>query len=366
MSGGSKVSTTTSEPWVEQQDYLKKGFEGAEDIYLPEGKPTLPGYYPGATTAGFDPAQQAAQAGILGYAMGKRPEAMQKAAENQLLGMYDVSRQIPDYAMGRGDVAQNYMTDALGAVKPTYTDLMGGKVDYTSADSPYKAMADVYGQQYMSEISKNMPGVRQQMVEYQPGGGSRGDIAQANIVGAASKNLAQNLAGLYGGAYSAAQERVPQHMQQYPTIMGAPLGMSQAMGDVGEQRRALSQADIDADVAKYNYQQMAPYQALANYMGTVSGDYGGSSRMTQPGPSGLSQLGQIAGIASMFSDERLKENVNKVGSFKGLDLYEFNYIWSPVKVIGFIAQEVEKVLPEAVIEVLGYKAVNYGKILGAT
>ena len=212
-----------------------------------------------------------------------------------------------------------------------------------------------------------MPAVRQAMVEHQPGGGSRGDIVQGQIAGAASKNLAQKLAGLYGGAYSAAQERIPQFMQQYPTIMGAPLGMAQAMGDVGEQRRALSQAQIDADVARYNYQQMAPYQALANYMGTVSGDYGGSSRMTQPGPSGLSQLGQIAGIASMFmSDERLKENINKVGSFKGLNLYEFNYIWSPVKVIGFIAQEVEKVLPEAVIEVLGYKAVNYGKILGAT
>ena len=141
---------------------------------MPGGKPTLPGYYPGATTAGFDPAQQAAQAGILGYAMGPRTQAMQKAAENQLLGMYDVSKQIPDYAMGRGDAAQNYMTDALGAVKPTYTDFMSGKVDYTSADSPYKKMADVYGQQYLSEISKGMPGVRQQMVQYQPGGGSRG------------------------------------------------------------------------------------------------------------------------------------------------------------------------------------------------
>ena len=179
MSGGSKVTTTTSEPWKKQQQYLEEGFKGAKDVYMPEGKPTLPGYYTGATTAGFDPAQQMAQSGILGYTIGKRPEAMQKAAENQLLGMYDVSKQIPDYAMGRGDAAQNYATDALKAVSPTYTGLMSGKVDYTSPDSPYKAMADVYGQQYLSEISKNMPAVRQQMVQYQPGGGSRGDIAQA-------------------------------------------------------------------------------------------------------------------------------------------------------------------------------------------
>ena len=80
MSGGSKVTTTTSEPWLKQQKYLEEGFEGAKSTYMPEGKPTLPGYYPGATTAGFDPAQQAAQAGVLGYAMGPRPGAMQKAA----------------------------------------------------------------------------------------------------------------------------------------------------------------------------------------------------------------------------------------------------------------------------------------------
>jgi hypothetical protein len=86
--------------------------------------------------------------------------------------------------------------------------------------------------------------------------------------------------------------------------------------------------------------------------------------MTQPGPSALSSLGQIAGIASMFSDERLKENITQIGSFNGLGVYEFNYLWSPTKMIGFIAQEVEKVLPEAVKEVLGYKAVDYGKVLG--
>jgi hypothetical protein len=339
MSGGSRVTTTESGPWGGyvgdpefkgtqswgQQPYLIGGMEQARSLYDMQGG-MGPDYYGGPTVAGFSPEQQLAQRSTMGYATGPRPAAQQAAAEKAMIGG------------------------------------LGGQVDYNQ----FQPMADVYGQQYLSEIQKNMPAVRQSMVEYQPGGGSRGDIVQGQIAGAAGKNLAQNLAGLYGGAYSAAQERVPQFAQQYPTIMGAPLGMSQAMGDVGEQRRAMSQAGIDADVARYNYQQMAPYQALANYMGTVSGDYGGSSRMTQPGPSGLSQLGQIAGIASMFSDERLKENINKVGSFKGLDLYEFNYIWSPDKVIGFIAQEVEKVLPEAVIEVLGYKTVNYGKILGAT
>ena len=372
---------------------------------MPEGKPTLPGYYPGATTAGFDPAQQAAQAGILGYAMGPRTQAMQKAAENQLLGMYDVSKQIPDYAMGRGDVAQNYMTDALSAVKPTYTDLMRGKVDYISADSPYKAMADVYGQQYMSEISKNMPAVRQQMVQYQPGGGSRGDIAQANIVNAASKNLAQNLAGLYGGAYQQAQaQRMPaaqalagqygagaqtalgagelglagyggagqmgtQALSQYPGMMAAPLSMYGAMGDVGAQRRAMSQAAMDSDMARYQYEATKPQQALQNYMASISGDYGGVRTQTTPGQGIMGTVSSLAGIAGNlapifgWSDIRIKENIVPDGTtHNGHNVYHFNYIGDDVRRRGVMAQEVEQTNPDAVGEVKGIKYVNYGAL----
>ena len=400
MSGGSKVTTTTSEPWLKQQKYLEEGFEGAKSTYMPEGKPTLPGYYPGATTAGFDPAQQAAQAGVLGYAMGPRPGAMQKAAENQLLGMYDVSKQIPDYAMGRGDVAQDYMTDALGAVKPTYTDLMSGKVDYKG--SPYRGMADVYGQQYLSEISKNMPGVRQQMVQYQPGGGSRGDIAQASIVNAASKNLAQNLAGMYGGAYQQAQaQRMPaaqalagqyggaaqtalgagdlglrgysgagqmgqEALSQYPGMMAAPLSMYGAMGDVGAQRRAMSQSAIDSDMARYQYESTKPQQALQNYMASISGDYGGVRTQTTPGQGMMGTLGSIASIVGPFmgpSDIRIKENIVPDGTtYNGHNVYHFNFIGDEVRRSGVMAQEVEQTNPDAVVEIDGIKHVNYGAL----
>ena len=404
MSGGSKVTTTTSEPWEKQQQYLEEGFEGAKSTYMPEGKPTLPGYYPGATTAGFDPAQQAAQAGILGYAMGPRTQAMQKASENQLLGMYDVSKQIPDYAMGRGDVAQDYMTDALGAVKPTYTAFMSGKGDYTSADSPYKRMADVYGEQYLSEISKNMPGVRQQMVQYQPGGGSRGDIAQAQIVNAASKNLSQNLAGLYGNAYQQAQaQRMPaaqalagqyggaaqtalsagdlglkgyigsgqmgqEALSQYPGMMAAPLSMYGAMGDVGAQRRAMSQTAMDSDMARYQYESTKPQQALQNYMASISGDYGGVKTQTVPGQGIMGTLGSLAGMAGSlgwapFSDVRIKENITSDGTkYKGHNVYDYNYVGDDVRYKGVMAQEVEQTNPDAVGEVKGIKYVNYGAL----
>ena len=33
---------------------------------------------------------------------------------------------------------------------------------------------------------------------------------------------------------------------------------------------------------------------------------------------------------TVTSDERLKENINKIGSLNGLNIYEVNYLWSPV------------------------------------
>ena len=71
MSGGTSTTTTTSEPWEQQKPFLTTGFGRAKEL-LKEGAPS---YYGGATTAGFDPAQQAAQASMLGDAGGPRPTA---------------------------------------------------------------------------------------------------------------------------------------------------------------------------------------------------------------------------------------------------------------------------------------------------
>jgi len=65
------------------------------------------------------------------------------------------------------------------------------------------------------------------------------------------------------------------------------------------------------------------------------------------------------------SDRRLKKNIKKVGELKGLNVYDFDYIWGKHST-GFMADEVEKVYPDMVItNESGYKMVNYGGILNA-
>jgi hypothetical protein len=72
--------------------------------------------------------------------------------------------------------------------------------------------------------------------------------------------------------------------------------------------------------------------------------------------------GAISGIGSLFSDERLKEDIAPVGElYDGQKVYSYNYIGDPTPRIGLMAQEVQERYPDAVSEIGGFKAVNYGK-----
>jgi hypothetical protein len=90
----------------------------------------------------------------------------------------------------------------------------------------------------------------------------------------------------------------------------------------------------------------------------------GQSSGTQT-ESGAQQFGQIAGglgsLAKFLpSDMRLKQDIEPVGMlFDGTPVYGYRYIGAPAYHIGLMAQDVEKTTPGAVIEINGYKAVNY-------
>ena len=74
---------------------------------------------------------------------------------------------------------------------------------------------------------------------------------------------------------------------------------------------------------------------------------------------------QIASVVAGFkSDKRLKENIKKIGkSISGLNIYKFNYIGKAKQYIGAMADEVIKVVPQAVLRGNdGYYRVNYNLI----
>ena len=273
MSGGFTTGITQEGPWKAQEDYLKRGFARSESAY--KGGPAP--YFPGKTLAGFDPAQEAAQAATLGYAQGPRPAAQQELAERQ-----------------------------MGRTYQTATDLMGGRVD-TGAGTPYGDMASAYKDQVISQLTNPtsgvLPGIRSGLVNYQPGGSTRGNVLQQQaIADAVTKGMSMPLAQMYGQAYQQAQgQRLPAAqvglagMQQYPSLMAAPLAMYGAMGDVGAQRRAMAQESINQAMQKYEYGATAPQTALQNYMAGISGEYGGQQAAR---PSALQSMGQLGSLLS--------------------------------------------------------------------
>jgi len=75
-------------------------------------------------------------------------------------------------------------------------------------------------------------------------------------------------------------------------------------------------------------------------------------------------------MAGMFSDERLKSDIKKVGQYNGFNLYEWTWNELMPEVFkrgksgfGVLAQEIEKLMPSAVIEdASGFKKVNYQQV----
>ena len=81
----------------------------------------------------------------------------------------------------------------------------------------------------------------------------------------------------------------------------------------------------------------------------------------------LGIVGTAASVGSVFikpSDNLLKENIKKLGeSPSGLGIYKFNYIGNAKKYIGAMADDVKKIVPEAVVTMAnGFLGVNYNLI----
>jgi len=96
-------------------------------------------------------------------------------------------------------------------------------------------------------------------------------------------------------------------------------------------------------------------QNYANQMGAYNSQLAQSNSLL----GGLFGLG-AAGI--MASDERVKEDIHKVGEVDGQNVYRFRYKGGGPMQLGVMAQEVEEDHPEAVREIGGVKHVDYGKL----
>ena len=178
--------------------------------------------------------------------------------------------------------------------------------------------------------------------------GSTGGIQeQRSLQDQIGQQQSQNMANAFGQGLSAQGQQFNQALGQSQQQLQQQLGLGQ-----------LGQGLFNT--------ALAPEQALQNQIATF-GSLAPSQTTQKQNKSG----GILGAIGGLFSDERLKKNIKKIGQTdKGFNLYswEWNDLAKSLNIsgrtYGVIAQEVQAVSPEAVmLDKNGYLKVNYDEVI---
>jgi hypothetical protein len=166
----------------------------------------------------------------------------------------------------------------------------------------------------------------------------------ANAQAGLATGLAQGQAGIATGLGSSTAAQQDQNAQ-----MGWNLGTGTG--------NANANADLSGLAASGNFWNLLG--GLGGMKTSGGGTVGGNalSSLGSAGSGALSSLGSLFGL----SDMRAKEDIEKVGElYDGSNVYRFKYLGSPKTELGLMAQEVEMRRPDAVVEIGGFKHVDYG------
>lgn len=195
--------------------------------------------------------------------------------------------------------------------------------------------------------------------------------------GVAANNVLAGALGVPGGDTAGATAGFNQYQQNsgFQNVLQrlvSGITGNQAAGGLlrsGSTSNRILQEGTALNQQSYNnwLQQLQGLSGLGLQGGGIIANTGQRSTGTSTG-GGPSTAGTIAsaigGIASIFSDRRLKTDIRRVGKTKGgLPLYSFRYKAGGPKQIGVMAQDVAKKKPDALgPEVGGFKTVNLDKV----
>ena len=193
---------------------------------------------------------------------------------------------------------------------------------------------------------------------------------QINAAGAANGTLnsGNQLTALQNYGSGLAQQNYGNYVNQLQPYLGASnsaaQGISGAYQNLGNQQAGVQNNLINTEVGALTGAGNANASAsLANQnqaqslLGGAAKGIGGLLSSPTSGTIGNSLL---TGLGSIFSDERLKDEIEPVGAlYDGQEIYRYRYKGDDTTRIGLMAQDVENLFPDAVREFSGYKAVNY-------
>lgn len=254
-SGGSKVqqvpttTTTTNEPWAEQKPYLETGFERAGDVL---NTPTE--YFPGNTVVPFS----------------EQTEQGLQMQENRALGGSPLNALAQSGAM----------------------ETMGG--DYLSAGNPY-----------FSDMATRIDATIRPQVQSAFEGAGRG--RSAGVQEAYTRAMGDAMAPLAFQSYGDERDRMLRTQAGAADMAQTDYqDIGQLMAS-GQTREAMDREGIADQMARFNYAQTEPSNRLAQYMGLISGSYGGTGTTQGTTPYYqqssnplLTGLGAVSGLGGLL------------------------------------------------------------------
>lgn len=168
-----------------------------------------------------------------------------------------------------------------------------------------------------------------------------------------------------GDAYTKATDQLDR--SEYDTYNRAAMDAVIGAGNESRADRSANMSELAQLLSLAPGSEGNTAQQGADIANLIQGNYAQRSANHNNEMQGYTNAASTALLAYLaFSDDRLKESIQKVGERFGFNWY--TWTWNETAETlgligqseGVIAQEVEQIRPDLVVEVNGYKAVNYG------
>jgi hypothetical protein len=291
---GVTTTSTNQEPWAAQQPYLQGALLSAGDLY----QNWVPQYFPNQTLA---PPNQFEQQGNYDLAsVGSRlwpyaatPLAFSNGlvqggyaqtdpALQRLANFADTNagtggpgaNTLQSFASGSqtnpflDSVAQSTLASIVPSIQKQFIEgggLSSPQAAYATSQGATAALAPVLSSAFQQEQQNQL--------------GAAGQLAQNQLAGQGQQISAAT--GL-GNQYATELQRMIQGTALFPQTLQSLLVGPEAERQAGTAQRGLEQASINDAIQRWNYQQTLPYQRLNEFIGEISGNYGGTSQTRNP------------------------------------------------------------------------------------
>lgn len=333
-----------------------------------------------ATTTPWQPAQPMLQDLLAKY--GKQNTDVTGGQEAALAGLNTATAGIPNFGASSSDAIKNLFssntTPQVGMLGDAYKTLQGNLGDTAAGKNldPYATPGFSDAIRTMTDdITKNVKGT------YAASG--RDPSGAGSFAGSLGRGLTQGIAPVIASQFNTSANRMDAANN---ALFGA--GGSTAAGITGQQQVPLANAAqgvgmLPQAAAAYtlpgatqlgaaNAQYQQPWTNLQALLGPLAGIAGlggqtagtGTQQTVQPQNLWANILGGglgTVGMLGMLSDERAKDNIERVGKLDdGQPVFRYNYKGSPVTQIGLLAQRVAETEPDAVGDMgMGMLGVDY-------